>query len=55
MDIPLEQFVTTNLVIPQQMNTPSTQMNKKYDMGNLIQDKTQLEDEAYALLYFLHS
>jgi len=35
------------------MNTQSTQMNIIYIMGNSIQDKTQLDGEAYAMLHFL--
>jgi hypothetical protein len=34
-------------------NTPSTQMNTRYILGNPIWEKTQLEGEAYALLSFL--
>jgi hypothetical protein len=36
-----------------QMNTPSTQMNRRCILGKLIWDKTQLEGEAYTLLSFL--
>jgi hypothetical protein len=34
------------------MNTPSTQMNTRCDLGNPIWEKIQLEGEAYSLLSF---
>jgi hypothetical protein len=33
--------------------TPSTQMNKIFELGNTIWEKSQREGEAYALLSFL--
>jgi hypothetical protein len=33
--------------------TPSTQMDKIFDLGNTIWEKNQWEGEAYALLSFI--